>query len=152
MLTICGPGVKLVARRLSDQQLDDEAVAPLAIELAVTLVEADLAEAKAAAEAATGLVLGEDAGHELVEAGRLAAADQLGERRPTGPLALLLAIGVDRVLDDALVPGPRAIGAGPGPGDHPSLAQHDHRRIAALALAQRGGDLLHRTRLALEGR
>src|SRR5438105_9903871 len=67
----------LLAGRRPDQPLHDQAVAPAAVQLAVPSVDPDLAKAQAATEGAAGLVLGKDPRHQLMEAGRLAAPDQL---------------------------------------------------------------------------
>src|SRR3954451_16942641 len=62
------PGrVGLVAR--PEEPLDHEHILPLAIELAVALMDAHLAPAEAADHRNAGLVRGEDLAHELVRAG-----------------------------------------------------------------------------------
>jgi hypothetical protein len=54
--------------RFAEQELDHDDVAPLAVELSMPMVQADLTEAEAAAERQARFVLGEDPADQLPEA------------------------------------------------------------------------------------
>src|SRR4051794_10091133 len=96
-------------RRLAEEFFDDDRVAPVAVELRVALVRADLAEAEGAEQAAAGVVLGDDARDELPEAGRLRGADERFHRHASRPAAARRARDVDGELGDAAVAVARAV-------------------------------------------
>src|SRR4029453_1138706 len=136
--------------RSAEQPLDDDAVAPLAVEPAMALVDADYTEAAALVEREARDVLREDAGHDLPEAPlRVGPAESVegGATRPGSPGA---SRDVHRMLRAAGVGGPTAIGAGARPGDHFAVTHDDDRGIAVALLRHRWRALGGRRRLGLE--
>lgn len=91
----------LAVRRLSEQPLDQHAVHPLAVELAVAALHADLGEPCAAVSGAAGLVGSEDAAGELVEPGRLCLPGERLQQAPSKAPATGRRVDVDGMLADA---------------------------------------------------
>src|SRR5207247_8828317 len=133
--------------------LDDHTVLPDAVELAVLGVYPDRPEPERATHGAARVVLREDAGHELREAGALGRREQLAERQPPDAPAPRLPRDVDRELGHARVALARPVGRGRGEPDDPSrILDHDdgmhavepapHRLGGPPARPQRGDPAL----------
>ena len=102
-----------IPARFTDQLLDDDAVPPFAVQLAVSPVDADLAKAGLPMERQAGDVLREDARDQLPEAPLLGCDKQSLECHQTRTGTTCLAGDVDRVLPDARVTWSAAIAPKP---------------------------------------
>ena len=119
-------------RLVLEQELDDDDVAPHAVESGVASVDADLAEAELPAKDKARLVLREDPADELPEAARAGLCGQRLQRDATGAPPARLARDVDREVANApvgIAVSPVRRGGGPGE-DGALLALHDHEREA----------------------
>src|SRR5215211_4299229 len=134
---------------LTEQQLDDHAVAPLAVELAVAAVEPDLAEAERPAEREARFVLGEDPAHELPVPAALALLDQRRERRPPQASSAVRARDIDREVADTRVYVACPIRVRRRPRRHGTAFIGDDERDAVLEPRR---DVRGRARLRLERR
>src|SRR6266566_301783 len=139
-----------LARRLADESLDDDGVAPLAVEPAVSSVRADLAEADLREELAARLVLGEDAREELPYPAAFTFADERVHRGAARSGPPRLARDIDGELGNTGVARPRSVLARGRPRDHAPLALDDDGRPALRALAQATCDVVGRPGLGLE--
>src|SRR5439155_12928053 len=140
---------RIPSARIAEQLLDDHAIAPHALELAVTPVDADDAKAGAFVKRDARGVLREDPRHELPEAASGVRVEQGLERRAAGAGAARLAVDVDRMLGDAHVGRPATVRAGARPGDHEPVALDHDRREAIALVGELRGDLCGRARLGL---
>src|SRR5687767_15024952 len=123
--------------RLAQKALDDEHVAPLAIEAAVAAVHSDLAEAAAAQERPARVVLWEQAADQLPIAGALGFRGECFEQPPPDAAAARGGIDIKRRLANSAVALPWVVLADRGPADdratlfgddcRPPVAQLDSR-------------------------
>src|SRR4030095_8735227 len=112
------------------QTLDDNAITPLALELAVALVDADDPESATFVQRETRGVFGEDPGHDLPDSPLGVGAPERIQRAASGPPAARRRSHIHRMLGDARIRRPRSIRAGPCPGDDSTLMLRDERREA----------------------
>src|SRR5262245_47640182 len=139
-------------RRLVEKALDDDAVAPRAVELPVATIHADDAESAALVQREACGVFRKDPRHELPEPTLGVDAAQGLQRGPSRALTSGRACHVDRVPCDTGVCGTIPIRTGARPGDD-LVTTLGHDRWEAVALVDElHGDLLRRSRLGLERR
>src|SRR5436190_4063967 len=104
-----------MARRLGDgvaeQTLEDDHVAPLAVEAPMAPVQPDALEAAGLEQLQARRVAGEDLGEQLVAADPLALGAELAQERLSDALAAGLPGYVDRGLADTLVVAVVLVGA-----------------------------------------
>src|SRR5581483_9709597 len=125
-------------------------VAPLAVQLPVPAVHADLAEAGTLAQRSAGRVFREHPRDELPETALLAGGDQPLQRQPAHPAPPGGAIDVDRELAHPGVARTGPVGADAGPGHHLAVVLDDDRGVPLAALVQQMLDLRGAARLCLE--
>src|SRR5215813_859388 len=133
------------------QTLDDDAITPLALQLAVALVDADDPESATFVQGETRGVLGEDPGHDLPESPLGVSEAECIQRDTSGSLAARRRSHIHRMLGNARIRRPRSIGAGACPGDDSTFMLRDDRREAISFLDELRGDLFRSPRLGLEG-
>src|SRR5262249_38189435 len=138
--------------RRAEQSLDDDAIAPLAIELAVALVHTHDPEAASLVENEARGVLRENPRHDLPEPALAVGATECFERHTTGAGAARGARDVDRMFGDARIGAPVAIRPSTRPGDGLAVALDDYRRETIRFLDELRLDLFGCARLRLEGR
>src|SRR5215831_15710280 len=139
------------SRRLVDQTLHDDAVAPLAFELAVPLIRADDPEAAALMKGQARRVLREDPRHDLPEAALRVGLAQRLQGFPSSPCSTDRARHVHGVLGHARVGGATAIGPGTPPGHGAPISLHHHRGEAVALVGELLLKLLGGARIRLEG-
>src|SRR5262245_5207194 len=139
------------ARRLVDQTFHDDAVPPLALELAVSLIRADDSEAAPLMKGQAGRVLGEDARHDFPESALRVRPAQRLQGFPAGPGSSGRAGHVHGVLRHAGIRGPAAIRSGARPGHNASIPLHHHRGEPVAFVGELLRQLLEGARLRLEG-
>src|SRR5262249_58397614 len=116
-----------------------------------TPVDADRAEPGPLVQRQARRVLREDARKQLPETARRISIDQPDKGGVPGAAAARRPVDIDRMLGDAVVAGPAAIGPGAGEGADAAGALGDDGRIALALVAQLGLDLRRRARRRLEG-
>src|SRR5215471_12620146 len=137
--------------RLVDQTLHDDAVTPLALELAVPLICADDPEAAALMKGQARRVLREDPRDDLPEAALRVGAAQGLQGLTSRPRSTGCARNVHGVFGHAGVGGATAIGPGARPGHDAPISLHHHRGEAVALIGELLLELLGGTRIRLEG-
>src|SRR5262245_26522081 len=140
------------SRRLVDQTLHDDAVAPLALELAVTVIRADDPEAAPLMKSQTGRVLGKNPRHDLPEPALRVGPTQRLQGFPSSPASAGRARHVHGVLGHAGISGATAVGPGTRPCHDAPIPLHHHRGEPVALVGELLRQLLGGARLGLEGR
>src|SRR5262249_20344378 len=121
-----------------EQPLHDHAVAPLAVELGVAVIDADHAEAATLGRGEGGRGLREDPRDDLPEAARGVRAAERLQRRAPGAGTARGTGDVHGVLGHTGVGGPAAVRPGSGPRDDPAVTLDDHGgKLVSLVLQLR---------------
>src|SRR5215468_7031852 len=138
------------SRWLVDEPLHDDAIPPLPVELAVTVIGADHPESAPRMKSQACRVLGKDPGHDLPEAALgIGPAERL-QRLTSRSSAPGRPGHVHGVLSHAGIGRTTAVGSGACPCHDPSVSLHHHGGEAIALVDELLGQLLRGTRFRLE--
>src|SRR5438874_3050886 len=136
----------------AEQAFDDDRVAPLSIELAMSVIYAYLTEADFAAQPPACTIFGKNARDEFPEAARGACVNEPLQGGLRGTRATRGSVGIDREFAHARVTLTRAVGASSRPGQHLPILLGDDDRVAPFTLRQIADHVFGRTRVGIERR